>query len=432
MEASLALYTPGAIVRYDAPFKKQVCDNYGIPASHPVLILNRSTVPDNSWQCMIVSSQIDRYYGYRLYLNTMDPTYKRMSVICTNHVYTIQRKYLRDILGFIPPYLLEQARQAYAYEIGLSSVIPSYYQNDETCVNWINAGQPNLPEIPNPFDLKEGGIDAGRQVAIATYTRPYSKDESGISPLPVRGSLANPSLDPQTIHNLPISTSFVSPPNTPDFDMESTRSTAPAPDPNPGPEKGGVPDPTGAAPGNGDTEQEQPKSEARKRHKFPGMCMELYERIEAHEIPSFTKMMSLRGMMDGLTKDMQFDIFMRKYNGLDLYQLKLAGSRRAGENLIGAMIHRIEKDKADLISGALDHTMNWKMLADRYVPALRAMTTTEIHDVKMGQAVYFKILEVYELKPEQSYIGMCEAAGIMGDQLSATQAESYKLEHDSQ
>ena len=422
MEASLTMYIPGAIVRYDAPFKKKVCDQYGIPSSHPVLIMNQTTIPDSSFQCMLVSSQVDRYYGYRLYLNTTDPTYKRMSVICTNHIYTIERMYLRDILGFIPKDLMERCRRAYAWEIGLSDVMPDYYQADETCVGWINAGQPNVPDVPNPFDLKEGGVEAGRQIAIAVAHRPYKPGIDGITNFPLRARMVNPTIDQQVIHGMPISTQFSSgteEDNSGEFDMEDGRSTAPAKDPLDGNEPPKPP------------EEVPPETTPRKRqtHKFPRMNWELFARIENHAVPPFVKYKEMRDYIAKVPLEKQFEIFMRKHNGLDLYNLGLAPSRRIGDAMIGFLIKRIEDDKVTILDGVISGSMNWKRLANRFIPALQAMTIREIREIHMGKDKYFEILDVYGIARHQSYIGECEANDIFAESLPAEKFEELGIPH---
>lgn len=424
MEASLSMYTPGTIVRYDAPFKKKVCENYGVPASHPVLIMSQTTIPDSSFQCMIVSSQIDRYYGYRLYLNTMDPTYKRMSVICTNHIHTIQKKYLHDILGFIPKDLLERCRQAYAWEIGLSDQMPDYYEKDETCVGWITAGQPNIPDMPSPFDLKEGGVEAGRKVAIATGYRPYKAGAEGITNLPSYNRMVNDSIDPQVVHGMQISTQFLPPDAEPspdkEFDMEAGRGKAPEQDPLAGTQP----------PGQGKSEDAPPPpAEPKKRqtHKFPRVNWELFTRIEKHQIPTYTKIAGMSEMIRKLTPAIRYDIFMRKHNGLDLHNLGLVPSRHVGDAMIGEVIKRVEEDKNAILDGAVNGSMSWRMLADRFVPALRAMSIREIRQIHMGKDKYFEILELYGFQKHECYIGECEMNDIYADQLSAEQMEGLGI-----
>ena len=413
MEASLSMYTPGTIVRYDAPFKKKVCENYGIPASHPVLIMSQTTIPDSSFQCMIVSSQIDRYYGYRLYLNTMDPTYKRMSVICTNHIHTIQKKYLHDILGFIPKDLLERCRQAYAWEIGLSDRMPDYYERDETCVGWITAGQPNVPDMPSPFDLKEGGVEAGRKIAIASGYRPYKAGADGITNLPSYNSMVNDAIDPQVIHGMQISTQFLSPDADPpaagEFDMEAGRGKEPEQDPLSGTQPPEPEQPAGDKP-------VEPKK--RQTHKFPRINWELFTRIENHQVPTFTKVAGMSEMIRKLNPSTQYDIFMRKHNGLDLHNSGLVPSRHIGDAMIGAIIKRVEEDKVTIIDGTIAGSMNWKYLADRYIPALRSMTIREIRQIHMGKERYFEILQSYGIQKHECYIGECELNDIFADQLS--------------
>lgn len=417
MEASLTTYIPGTIVRYDAPFNKKICAQYAIPSSHPVLILNTPTLPSPNFQAMIISSKVDNYYGYRLFLNTTDTTYKKMSVICSNQIYTINRRYLHDILGFISRELLEKVLKAYAYEIGLSMELPEYYANDETCISWIGAGQPNIPDKPNPFDLKVGGVEAGRNMPIAVHTRPFNDTQAGIVSVVARTPhVSAEPVDPREIETeLPVEgnagADF-------DFDKEIKGTEKEVPGTNP---------PKAAPEEDGNAPEQQESATARKQrvtHKFPKMCQELYERIEAHEIPKYTPVANLQKFIDRLSVQQKYDIFMRKINGYDLMSKGVVPTRRNGEHLIGATVKRIEDDKAYIISGALNGTINWRILADRYVPALRCMTVKEIHDVRMGQETYFEIVQTYEIPRNATYIGECEAAGIYTDYLSGKALEN--------
>lgn len=122
-------YPAGTIIEYKAPFDKETCQKYGILPTHPMLIIGRERVPYRGYQCMCISTNIRHFTGYLIDLcdqaNTMGWNKRcQASVIGTSQVYTIDIKQVGKVLGFVPPELLKAVREAYAYEIGLTDVVP--------------------------------------------------------------------------------------------------------------------------------------------------------------------------------------------------------------------------------------------------------------------------------------------------------------------
>lgn len=172
MEASLWPYAQGAVVCYTAPFNQDVCHRYGVLPTHPVLILDAvTTAPKRCYQCMVITSKIDRYPGYRLFMNVVNPKYRKYGVIRCNQIFTIEASRLGHLIGYIPPQLIKKCINAYAFEIGLTDVVPEYYKGD-TYEEWLNAGEANIPDRPDAFTMKDMPDDARKDITVATAYAP--------------------------------------------------------------------------------------------------------------------------------------------------------------------------------------------------------------------------------------------------------------------
>ena len=187
LEASLQPYARGAIVAYTAPLDRKECIDIGFPSSHPVLILDSNySTPKSTVQCFLLSSKLDSYYGYRIFINSKSHKYGgKWSVICCREMYTIRKNCLGEIIGFATPALVDKCVQGYLFEIGASTEIPDYIRRDRMAYDYYNAGAGNSPARPVQFRMdREFNEDKVYGVGIAAHDRPYDVQQD-ISDPPV-------------------------------------------------------------------------------------------------------------------------------------------------------------------------------------------------------------------------------------------------------
>lgn len=177
MDASLFPYTPGAIVRYVAPYtSKQTCGSIGVPSSRPVMVVGGMRCgPTSRVQCMILTSQTESYYGYRIFMNSIERGMQKFSIVCPQEVYPIQIKYLHEIYGFAHPLFVRKCLDAYMFELGLSDKVPEYYTGDDHIMRWLNMGNANVPAAPKNFNVPSEDVEVHKeQNQVASYMRSTS------------------------------------------------------------------------------------------------------------------------------------------------------------------------------------------------------------------------------------------------------------------
>ena len=174
LEASLQPYVRGAIVNYNSPLDRATCIEIGFPATHPVLILSSNyATPMATVQAFVLSSKLNRYYGYRIFINSRNQKYGgKWSVICCREMYTIRKAYLGEIIGFAPPALVDKCLRAYMFEVGASNDMPDYLRNDQMARDFYGAGYSNTPENPDPFMIdREFSRERYYSIGIAAHDR---------------------------------------------------------------------------------------------------------------------------------------------------------------------------------------------------------------------------------------------------------------------
>lgn len=424
MEASLWAYPRGAIVDYEAPFMKDVCVKYGVLPSHPVMILNAITSqPNRCYQCMMLTSKVDSYYGYRIFLNSANPKKRKYSVIKCTHIFSIEAKYFKEIIGFAPPQLVDKCVQAYAYEIGLTDQIPDYYKNDPTVMGWLEAGEANIPVKPEPFLIKDMDVGAIRDIKVATSYRPKNTTldapGGGISvkasrPVDdayafIQGDAENPSGMTKMG-----TTTFV----TNDEPVENTESESAEPVTPPSePEK-----PDEEAPASGECvnlssekEDAPAKSEVKRPHyrKCDVMSEELRDFIEHREYTYTKRNAAIDKAFPLLTSADRYNIWMGRLSANELVKRGIASSQYNAKKLIEYVNFNTHTQKDKLIEGVLNRTINLKFLGTAFIPAFLVMTMGEIHDIKMGLTTYETYAKMFGFEMSQTYVGELRDAGLL-------------------
>lgn len=419
MEACLQQYIPGAIIEYTAPFPKATCQKLGIPSSRPLLIVGVSPAhPGSDVQAMIITTSND-YYGFRLYMNTLNPKTRKFVTICPNKIYTIERKYLGAILGFITPALLDRCRAAYAYEIGLSSQPPAYYTGDSLCSQYMAAGELSIPKNPEPFrshtditprtyieaniafDAKMlgTGIDGGRKCG-KTFIELLEEQEPPVEP--VNPELAEESEEaeiPQEEAEIEGEKATETEREPAEFTITDPAETpaTPADEPIRSEPKIGYGGPVSMA-------------DIRARASSGKITAELKQAIESRQYEAITNAENVKDLAFSLTDEEKYDIFTYRMATASVAK-RLNITNYMAKKVMTFVINGIIKTKNELIEGVLNGSFNLKFIGERQIVAFSLMSLDEIRDIKMGVATYHSYAKLYNLK--RTFISELQVEGLL-------------------
>lgn len=419
MEACLQQYIPGAIIEYTAPYPKPICQKLGIPSTRPVLIVGVSPAhPASDVQAMILTTSTD-YYGFRLYMNTLNPKTRRISVICPNKIYTIERKYLGAILGFITPALLQKCREAYAYEIGLTDKAPSYYTADSICTQYMNAGEVHVPQNPEPFrSHNDMTPKTYLEADIAFDAKIITQGKDGARKC---GKTFVELLEPQESPIEPVKPAVTD--NTDGDEKECEEEKSKEEEEQREPVEFVITDPADDAPSAQESEdekvQEEPKigyggpvslADIRARSSSGKITADLKQAIEGRQYEAITVTASVKEMASKLTDDERYDIFTYRMSTSAVAR-RLNTTTYMAKKIMTFVNNMIVKTKNDLIEGVLNGSYNLKFIGERQIVAFSLMSLDEIRDIKMGVATYHSYAKLYNLK--RTFISELQVEGLL-------------------
>lgn len=431
MEAALHPYAQGAIVEYVAPFDKKTCQRNKIIGSHPIMVLNGTHCgPCSTVQCMILTSKVDSYYGYRIYLNTMDLKYRKFSVVVSTKVFTIEKAHLRAVLGYASPAFVKKCLNSYLYEVGLSDEIPDYYRNSES-LEYINAGEPNVPRTPEGYQIPNMGPDAYKNLGIASDSKIVKPHASGIKSTITRIPVNTNEYDRYIYEHMPIDESE---------DDEEEKEDAiiihsPVVEEEPVAEQDESDEAEDVVYGEPVTVNEPAISdmsstdipiekgeivEPSKRGVYgPNLTHELKDYIEDLDkhildeggLPNVTD--KVKDLYKNLTDNDKYAIWRCKINHSQMVKEEMAPSTYLAKKLSTYVVACIRRDKEVLITGVLDKRLNLRFLPSTLNLAYRTMTMGDIYDIKMGMATYINYLQAFNIDLEDSYLGELQAAELL-------------------
>ena len=431
MEASLHPYSRGAIVEYVAPFDKKVCQRNRILGSHPVLILNVATgSPSSSVQCMMLTSKVDSYFGYRIYMNTLDPKYRRFSVVCTTKIFTIEKCHLRTVLGYASAGFVEKCLNAYLFELGLSQEIPDYYQQSPLTMAYLQAGEPNIPRTPEGFHIKGSSLDMFERLNVASEQKPRTPDLAGVRGVIPRSSVTfneydsyfyeatdtpipnNEDEDDEEQHDaiLPSSAedenAAVIAEHHENIQLTETAPETTAEDattpvsPEVVPSEDGIPVEFGEGV---DITQPYPSTESDVMTAELKNTIEDRDKTDRDFDDNVTK--NLLNQLEALTDEDRYEIWIMRKGPAALVKEGKATSSYMARKIIAYSNHQIKVKKEALINGVIDKTINLRFMSETYCLPMRCMTVADIYDIKMGVATYFSYLQLFNIPVDKSYIG---------------------------
>lgn len=414
-------------MEYVAPFDKKTCQRNKIIGSHPVMVLNGTHCgPCSTVQCMILTSKVDSYYGYRIYLNTMDLKYRKFSVVVSTKIFTIEKAHLRAVLGYASPAFVKKCLNSYLYEVGLSDEIPEYYRNDDS-MEYINAGEPNIPRTPEGYQIPNMGADAYKNLGIASDSKIVKPHASGIKSTITRIPVNTNEYDRYIYEHMPVDESdeeeeekedaiIIPSPvveeepveETHDEQEEAVMGTA-------------VVEPTVYDQPSQDIPIEKGDVvEPNKRGIYgPNLTHELKEYIEELDkhildeggLPNITD--KVKELYKNLTDNDKYAIWRCKISHSQMVKEEMAPSAYLAKKLSTYVVACIRRDKEVLITGVLDKRLNLRFLPTNLNLAYRTMTLADIYDIKMGMATYINYLQAYNIDLEDSYLGELQGAELL-------------------
>lgn len=381
MDSAMLNYAPGAVVIYSAPMERKACQINGVLPSHPVVIVSTQTLPSNTVQAFTITSS-SRYYGYKIFMNSALHYDTKISTIVCTAVHTIEKKFLKDIIGFISPRLLRKCLDAYLFELGLSDNIPEYYQSSPEALKFINAGDPNIPE--NPLFLPLNGFSG---TVVATDTR---MQRSGISNIPVvdpiRISLNENDMDEMdNSHDAFLPASNLHAPDVDDVNNSK------------------------------ETDEEKPSSKIVPSVELGETRIKEYKVYKVFSIDTKNFIEEREKSIDAIpseinvTDDMAFRIFICQVTQAEIVRLGMAKTPYTAKKIIRTVLHHIRARKNELINGVCAKTIDIRFLPARYNLAFRCMTVDDIRSFHMGTSTYMNYAKGLGIESASTYIGKCNS-----------------------
>ena len=444
MEAALHPYAQGAIVEYLSPFDKKTCQRNRILSSHPVMVINNSTgTPNSSIQCMMLTSKAESYFGYRLYLNSLDPKWRRFSVVCTTKVFTIEKCHLRSVLGFASSGFVRKCLNAYLFEIGMSDEIPEYYKQCDLTMAYLNAGEANIPQNPECFHVNNtGNVDAFGRLNIASDQRPLHPNPTGVRGIVPRAGVNYNEYDAYYYEK---PADVIEQITHEDEAEDTNEAILPTPEPSndailPTPEPSNdakadstdfsdadnkIADTSGERvekPLDTDTQVEfgnavDIDSVSYPTYSIDPLTPEAKDLIEARDQRDreYTSKVTpnLIRQMDNMTEEDAFRVWTMEKGAAFLVNANIASSQYMANKMVMYSNHQVRVMKDKLIEGVLNKEINLRFMSERWCLALRCMTLNDIYDIKMGVATYFSYLQLFDIALSRSYIGKLQEEGLL-------------------
>ena len=409
MEAALHPYIQGAIVEYIAPFPRDYCQKHGVLPTHPVMIVSSNMAsPSSTIQAMVLTSRVNSYYGYRIYMNSDNNRYQKFSVVCTTKIFTIEKSNLRKIIGFVSPSFVRKCLLSYAYELGLTDEVPEYYRNSHLAMEYIESGEANIPKNPEAYQIPVLPLGTFSKLNIASDNRIKGDSMAAVK-----------TVMPRIIVN----------PNEYDsyyYDDELESSDEP---------KNESGDPSDSILGIDEDDNEVKEwtvsEEDSKNHMVEKgnavdskatirtslvLSAELKEAIDARDLQDIEEPKTsdaVKILMDNLTEDDRYLMWICRKSQTQLMKEGKAPSLYIAKKLMSYSNHMIKKLKTELINNLIEKKMNLRFMSDRYKLAYRCLTFSEIKSIHMGVPTYLSYAKSYQINSEDTYLGELSTNGLL-------------------
>lgn len=409
MEAALHPYIQGAIVEYIAPFPRDYCQKHGVLPTHPIMIVSSNMAsPSSTVQAMVLTSRVNSYYGYRIYMNSDNNRYQKFSVVCTTKIFTIEKSNLRKIIGFVSPGFVRKCLLSYAYELGLTDEVPEYYKNSHLAMEYIESGEANIPKNPEAYQIPVLPLGTFSKLNIASDNRIKGDSMAAVK-----------TVMPRIIVN----------PNEYDsyyYDDELESSDEP---------KNESGDPSDSILGIDEDDNEVKEwtvsEEDSKNHMVEKgnavdskatirtslvLSAELKEAIDARDLQDIEEPKTsdaVKILMDNLTEDDRYLMWICRKSQTQLMKEGKAPSLYIAKKLMSYSNHMIKKLKTELINNLIEKKMNLRFMSDRYKLAYRCLTFSEIKSIHMGVPTYLSYAKSYQINSEDTYLGELSTNGLL-------------------
>ena len=409
MEAALHPYIQGSIVEYIAPFPRDYCQKHGVLPTHPIMIVSSNMAsPSSTVQAMVLTSRVNSYYGYRIYMNSDNNRYQKFSVVCTTKIFTIEKSNLRKIIGFVSPSFVRKCLLSYAYELGLTDEVPEYYKNSHLAMEYIESGEANIPKNPEAYQIPVLPLGTFSKLNIASDNRIKGDSMAAVK-----------TVMPRIIVN----------PNEYDsyyYDDELESSDEP---------KNESGDPSDSILGIDEDDNEVKEwtvsEEDSKNHMVEKgnavdskatirtslvLSAELKEAIDARDLQDIEEPKTsdaVKILMDNLTEDDRYLMWICRKSQTQLMKEGKAPSLYIAKKLMSYSNHMIKKLKTELINNLIEKKMNLRFMSDRYKLAYRCLTFSEIKSIHMGVPTYLSYAKSYQINSEDTYLGELSTNGLL-------------------
>ena len=409
MEAALHPYIQGAIVEYIAPFPRDYCQKHGVLPTHPVMIVSSNMAsPSSTVQAMVLTSRVNSYYGYRIYMNSDNNRYQKFSVVCTTKIFTIEKSNLRKIIGFVSPSFVRKCLLSYAYELGLTDEVPEYYKNSHLAMEYIESGEANIPKNPEAYQIPVLPLGTFSKLNIASDNRIKGDSMAAVKTVMPR-IIVNPNEYDSYYY---------------DDELESSD--------EPNNESG---DPSDSILGIDEDDNEVKEwtvsEEDSKNHMVEKgnavdskatirtslvLSAELKDAIDARDLQDIEEPKTsdaVKILMDNLTEDDRYLMWICRKSQTQLMKEGKAPSLYIAKKLMSYSNHMIKKLKTELINNLIEKKMNLRFMSDRYKLAYRCLTFSEIKSIHMGVPTYLSYAKSYQINSEDTYIGELSTNGLL-------------------
>ena len=372
MDASLMSFTSGAIALYMAPMEKQDCLKYHVLPTHPVLILDENhAAPIYSYNCMVITTKVEKYFGYKIFMNTLDPKWRRMGVVCPERIYSIPKNCLKEILGFAPANFVKKCKEAFMYTIGMSDKIPDYYLGDPMAMEYLNAGSGNVP-------VEHGGrhcnIGDFSELEVAVDQPPVSPSPEGI------------------IRKVPQSVEL-------DYHEEDM--------------------PSDIAPAEVECPRERTEESISSNNTTEikidqkPMTFDRKEMIERRAIGPVNVSKKIADAFNMLTDDEIYEIWAGRMTGYRLMKAGYVKSNSGANSLMSYALYRITDKKEELCAMCQNDPKFLQFIGSGYYTAFRCLSLEECNRMRLGIASYQAYCKAFEIDFRKTYLGELATAKLI-------------------
>ena len=410
MEAALHPYIQGAIVEYIAPFPRDYCQKHGVLPTHPIMIVSSNMAsPSSTIQAMVLTSRVNSYYGYRIYMNSDNNRYQKFSVVCTTKIFTIEKANLRKIIGFVSPSFVRKCLLSYAYELGLTDEVPEYYKNSHLAMEYIESGEANVPKNPEAYQIPALPLGTFSKLNIASDNR-IKGDSMAVVKTVMPRIIVNPNEFDSYYYD-----DELEPSDAPKNDAEDPSDSVLGIDEEDDEAKEWTVSEEGESQNHTVEKGNAVDSKASIRTSSV-LSIELKDAIEARDLQDIEEPKTsdaVKILMNDLSDEDRYLMWICRKSQTQLMREGKAASLYIAKKLMGYSNHMIKKLKTELINNLIEKKMNLRFMSDRYKLAYRCLTFAEIKSIHMGVTTYLSYAKSYQINPEDTYLGELSSNGLI-------------------